>query len=341
MNTASYAIVSTRTDTQHGAKPGPGLAVYDTNGWNRVSELQTEGIGYLALRGDLLVGGHSGVSKVSSYRFDDGQLTQLSTVDGGGDNPVYVEFSPDGHHVLTANYSSGSVSVLPISDGVLGEPTQVLELPGEPGQHKGDQDASHPHQVRFGPDGLVYVADKGLDTIFRFELKPDGTLVDAGSTRLRQMNGPRHLGFSQDSVFCANELSNSVVTLRGTGEMEPVQYLPTLAPEDVRESRAGGIVVTDEYVIVSNRTGAGDDTPPGPGTDTLAAFRIRDGLLEPLGTVDTGYLRPRFIGLDPSGGLIVAHDQSGVIQRFTLADGLPTSPEVIAEVGSPMCVVFV
>lgn len=337
----TYAIVATRTETQHGAVPGPGLAVYDTNTWALVSELQTEGVSYLALRGDLVVGGHSGASKVSSYQLTDGQLTHLTTVDGGGDNPVYVEFSPDGRHVLTANYSSGSVSVLPVSDGVLGEPTQVLSLPGEPGQHKDDQDASHPHQITLSPDGRVYVADKGLDTIFRFDLNDEeGTLFDASSTRLRHMNGPRHLVFSGDSVFCANELSNSVVTLPGTGDMEPIQYLPTLAPEDVRESRAGGIVVTDEYVIVSNRTGAGDDTPPGPGTDTLAAFRIRDGLLEPVGVVDTGYLRPRFIGLDPSGGLIVAHDHSGVIQRFTLSDGLPTSPEVIAEIGSPMCVVF-
>lgn len=334
---STHAIVATRTETQHGAQPGPGLAVYDAD-WNLVSELETEGMGYLALHGDLLVAAHAGAQTASTFRFTDGRLTHLSTADIGGKNPTYIAFSASGRHVLTANYASGSVSVLPVDDGQLGEPTQVVDLPGEPGQHKGDQDASHPHQIRLSPSSEVFVADKGLDTIFQFLLdESNGQLTETGRVRLRQMNGPRHVGFSGDEVYCANELSNSVVTLR---DLEPVQYLSTLEPSDVRETRAGGIVVTDAAVIVSNRTGAGDDTPPGPGTDTLAAFRIVDGLLEPAGVVDTGFLRPRFIDLDPDGRLIVAHDQSGVIQRFSLVDGVPAHGEVVAEIGSPMCVVF-
>lgn len=337
-----YAIVSTRTDTQHGAQPGPGLAVYDTDGWKLVSEYTTGGVGYLAHHGDVVAAAHVGAETVSTFRFSDGHLTHLSTAQIGGTNPTYLAFSPSGRHLLTSNYGSGSVSVLPVTEGRIGEPSQVLDLPGEPGQHKGDQDGSHPHLIRFSPGGDVCVADKGLDTVFRFGFDDaGGNLHSARSTRLRQMNGPRHLGFfgeDGEQMYVANELSNTVVTLR---DMKPVQYLSTLAAEDIRETRAGGIVVGEDFVIVSNRTGAGDDTPPGPGTDTLASFRITgDGLLEPLGIVDTGYLRPRFIGLDPAGGLIAAHDHSGVIQRFTLSDGLPTSPEVVAEIGSPMCVLF-
>ena len=60
---------------------------------------------------------------VQAWRIEkNGELTALSQVASGGAGPVYLSLTPDGKHLLVANYVSGSIAVLPVQeDGSLAE----------------------------------------------------------------------------------------------------------------------------------------------------------------------------------------------------------------------------
>ncbi|MGD7003858.1 lactonase family protein [Corynebacterium halotolerans] len=346
-----FAIVGTRT----APAVGPGIAVYrwqSEGPWEEVGTQEAETPGYLAYDPDrrILYAAHGGESRVSAYSFsEDGELTPLGSQDTGGENPVHLTLSPSGGHVLTVNYNSGTVTVFPVAeDGTL-EPASSRWTPeGEPGPHGYEQDGPKPHQVTFTPDGgTVVICDKGLDTLHFCTLDAEtGELSLREQLRFREVSGPRHVAYhpTKPLAYCVDELSNSVSVIALTEEPEVRQYLPTLHEEDVRNSRAGGIAIdpAGTYLYVSNRSGTGDDSEPGPGPDSVAAFRVReDGLLEALGVVNALGQRPRFIGHE-AGQLIVAHERSNLIQRWHITDdGLPADPETVAEVGAPMCVLFV
>lgn len=347
----SFAIVGTRT----APADGPGIAVYrwhHEQAWQRVSMSVATTPGYLAYSANhqMLYAVHGGGSTVSSYSFaETGELTLRGSRDLGGNNPVHLALSPEETHVVTANYDSGSVTVLPVGeDGTLQPPTSLLILAGQAGPHAEEQDGPKPHQVTFTPDGeTVTIADKGLDTLHFCDLNAHtGALTIREQLRLREVSGPRHVAYHPDKplAYCVAELSSTVVVIDLSGTPAVRQYLGTLQEQDVRNSRAGAITVdpTGTYLYVSNRSGTGDDSEPGPGPDSVAAFRIEEtGLLDSLGVVDAGGQRPRFIEFD-RGQLIVAHERSNLIQRWGVnRDGLPMSPITVAEVGAPMCVVFV
>lgn len=346
-----FAIVGTRTSPAD----GPGIAVYrwhHDQPWERVSVRESETPGYLAYSPvhQVLYAVHGGGSTVSSYALAaTGELTLLGTQDLGGNNPVHLTLSPEETHVVTANYDSGSVTVLPVGDdGALQPASAVLTLEGEPGPHADEQDGPKPHQVTFTPDGqTVTIADKGLDTLHFCHLAADtGELTIRKQLRVREASGPRHVAYHPEKslAYCVDELSSCVSVIELSDEPAVRQYLPTLHEQDVRNSRAGAITVdpTGTHLYVSNRSGTGDDSEPGPGPDSVAAFRVREsGLLDRLGVVDALGQRPRFIEFE-NGQLIVAHERSNLIQRWDVsADGLPVHPVTVAEVGAPMCVVFV
>ena len=55
---------------------------------------------------------------------ENGELSELNQVASGGAGPVYLSLTPNGQHLLVANYVSGSIAVLPINaDGSLGDAT--------------------------------------------------------------------------------------------------------------------------------------------------------------------------------------------------------------------------
>ena len=114
----------------------------------------------------------------------------IGMAETGGLNGVHLAQSPDGRFMVVANYSSGSVAVLPVRpDGRLVNQVQLVELPGQPGPHRVEQTASHPHQIVFDPSGqFVLVPDKGLDRVFVFRFDPAaGRLVptEQGSVAAR------------------------------------------------------------------------------------------------------------------------------------------------------------
>ena len=114
---------------------------------------------------------HADLDEVSAYAIDkqNGHIAALNRQSCGGKNPVHLSIDPTGRWIVTANYSAGSVGVVPIEkDGTLGPRSDLVTLTGEPGPDGKRQTSSHPHDAVFDPNGrFVAVPDLGFDRIFR------------------------------------------------------------------------------------------------------------------------------------------------------------------------------
>lgn len=351
MNDA-LAFVGTRTTERRGH--GQGIYSYRiTRGsWEPAAVTPAVNPGYLALHPEhrILYAAHGDQDYLTAYSYGtDGHLEELDRVSSGGTNPAHIAVDPNGHWLLVANHSSGSVTVLAIDPrGRLGVEVSRIDFRGEPGPHRTDQLGSKPHQVVFAPDGHhVAIPDKGLDRVHWCALDPgSGRLTLMDSLAAQEMSGPRHAAFSPaGALYVANELNNTVACyLPGgaSGGLRLAQVLPTMADTDTRASRAAEILFSADgaSVLVSNRSGAGDHTDGGPGDDTLARFPLRDGhLLGAPAFYTSGGIRPRFATLEPGGRVLVANEKSDSITALNL-DAAAANPQVIADVASPVCIVL-
>ncbi|MBX4365364.1 lactonase family protein, partial [Mycobacterium tuberculosis] len=90
--------------------------------------------------------------------------------------PVYLSLTPDGKHLLVANYVSGSIAVLPVQeDGSLAEAVDRHQDEGPAGAERpaaavegsfaiSDHNGPHAHMIAADPSGkYVYSTDLGLD----------------------------------------------------------------------------------------------------------------------------------------------------------------------------------
>jgi len=242
-----------------------------------------------------------------------GEAKPLGRAATGGKNGVRQALDPSGKYLVVANYSSGSVAVLPIGpDGALKDQHQLVQLPGEPGPHKVEQQSSHPHDIVFDPSGrFVLVPDKGLDRVFVFRF--DGatgklTPTAQGSVQSRPGAGPRHVAFHPKLpiVWVLNELNSTMATYQfdpESGSLKPLQVITTLPTDFTGNSTAAEIAVSPDgrFVYGSNR-----------GHDSVAIYAANaEGLLSPVGWQSTQGGGPRFIGLDPSGHFLNAANEQG------------------------------
>ncbi|HWH00976.1 MAG TPA: lactonase family protein [Pilimelia sp.] len=236
-----------------------------------------------------------------------GGLRPLGATPTGGVHPVYVHAHPNGRYVLSANYTSGSVSVLPVlPGGGLGAPTDVAQHTGS-GPDPQRQQGPHPHKVLTDPAArFVHAVDLGADAVVSYRLRR-GRLERVGAARMHPGAGPRHLAFDPRgrAAYVANELDGTLTVLRydaGCGRLTPHQTLPAAPAGDVR-NYPGEVVVSPDgrFVYVSNR-----------GPNTIGIFAAgRDGLT-PVGSVPSGGNWPRHIALDGAGTLLyVANQISG------------------------------
>ncbi|RSM68241.1 6-phosphogluconolactonase [Actinoplanes sp. ATCC 53533] len=376
---SEFAYVGSRTTKARNAR-GTGITVWRVNGprpWEQIQTLPaddgdpgTPGMpgelpinpSFLTLSADgrFLYAVHGDATQVSSFARNTrtGLLTVLNTVDTGRRNPVHLAIDPTGRWLAVAHLAPpGSVTTLPITaTGALGQTTSALELPGSPGPHKTQQLGPNPHHVVFDPSGhWLLIPDRGLDRIFTAKLDPGSgalALHDPGWTPTRELEGPRHLAFHPERPFAyvVNELRSTVTTYRwdrAAGELQALEVLPCNPPSATGDSRGAEIVVapSGQYIYVSNRSGAGDSTPGGPGPDTIGVFRIdsRSGTLTPVRWVPTEGIRPRFIGLNATKQrLFAANEVTDTIAGFSLHDrGGRLEPHgVVAHTGSPVCIVF-
>lgn len=261
-----------------------------------------------------------------------------------GDAPTHL--APASDHLVTANYTSGSVTALPVlPDGSLGEAASVLRHEGS-GPDAGRQEAPHAHQVLADPSGgWVVSVDLGTDSVRVCALDPaTGALRLHGETPLRAGTGPRHLAFhpSGGLAYVLGELEPTLTVCRW-------------------DAAAGRLTVLGETPVLPEREPTGDTVRGYPSEVVLAldgrflwtANRGHDSIsvltLDETGekaalvaTVGCGGRWPRDLTLDPSGQwLYAANEHSGNVSWFAVdaGTGIPQHAGSV-EIPAASCVVF-
>jgi 6-phosphogluconolactonase len=286
---------------------------------------------------------------VSSYKIDalNGTLTLINSQPSGGSSPCYVSIDSSGQWVLVANYSSGSVSVLPLGeDGRLGAPTSTIQHQGS-SVNKDRQEGPHAHSILVAPGSqtLVLAADLGLDKILLYNLDPTAGTLAARRTpwlAFKPGSGPRHMVFSADQryLYVVSELSSSVTVFQmdtAAGSFTELQTVSLLPADFSGSNISADIHITPDgrYLYASNR-----------GADSLAIFSIDpdgSGKLSAQGQASSGGETPRNFAIDPSGSFILAANQdSGTIVslRIDAATGKLSTTGQVTSLLSPVCIKF-
>ncbi|MFH8837969.1 lactonase family protein [Streptomyces sp. NPDC017868] len=258
----------------------------------------------------------------------------------GGAGPTHLALAAG--HLLTANYTSGSVTALPLAgDGTARPATTVLRHEGG-GPVADRQSGPHAHQVLPDPSGnWVVSVDLGTDSVRICALDPaTGHLTLHGETALRPGTGPRHLAFhpAGTHAYVLNELEPTLTVCRwdpAKGVLEPLAETPVVPEGTTGPSYPSEVVVAPDgcFLWAAVR-----------GDDTLAVLALdADGAGARLvATVPCGGTWPRDLTLDPSGRrLYAANERSGDVTWFTLdpATGVPARAGSV-EAPAASCVVF-
>jgi 6-phosphogluconolactonase (cycloisomerase 2 family) len=262
-----------------------------------------------------------------------GVLRALGGQATGGAYPCHLAVTPDGRHLLSANYMSGSVSVHRLeSGGAVGERTDLRTHDGA-GPDPDRQTGPHAHMVSPDPDGDgLFVVDLGADTVFRYVLDPDtGRLSGGPGVVVRPGSGPRHLARHPDGrrAFLVGELDATVTGYRldpQSGELVEYDRVPASGsggaqPSEIRVGRDG------RRLYVANR-----------GVDTVAIFDLDGSGITRLGEVSTGGEWPRHLTVI-GDHLYVANERSHTVMTFRLGeDGLVDGSGDLFGLLSPTCV---
>ena len=350
----SFAYVGCYTTKERNGR-GEGVNVYRidpaSGSWTHVQLLKdVVNPSWLTLdqRRRFIYSAHGDGGEATAYAIDEasGRVTVLNRQATNGRNGVRLAVDPTNRFVVLANYSSGTVAVLPINpDGSLGPLSDLPSLPGKPGPHRTEQASSHPHDVLFDPRGrYIVVPDKGLDAVFVFGLDAGrGKLLPAEppSVASRAGAGPRHVAFhpGKPCAYVINELDSTVTTYRFDAErggLAPLQVISTLPPTFTGNSTTAEIAVapSGRFVYGSNR-----------GHDSLTIFAVDDasGTLSPIGWEPTQGKTPRFFAIEPSGTFLYAANQDTdtiVTFRVDTSSGRLSPTGHVVKTGSPVSIVF-
>lgn len=279
-----------------------------------------------------------------------GELSALNQVSSGGAGPVYLSLTPNGRHLLVANYVSGSIAVLLVNaDGSLGAATDSHQDRGDAGAAKpqaavegsfaiSDHNGPHAHMIAADPTGkFVFSTDLGLDRIYQYRLDDlSGKLTPNDPPFIRASSegaGPRHFVFSPkgDALWLINEEASTLTHYRldAEGRLTEGKTVSALPEGYKGTSFAAGLALSEDgkQLYVANRL-----------HNSIGHFTVTaDGTLTHRDDVWTRGDYPRTLTLDKQGRwLYVMNQRSDNITRFRVGqDGkLSFEPDYTA-VGSP------
>lgn len=268
----------------------------------------------------------------------DGGLTFLNDQPTGGAHPCHLAIDPSGAYLLSANYSSGSVAIHPITDdGSLGDATQIVRREGT-GPNADRQEGPHAHQVTFDPAGAyTFDVDLGSDTVYVSTLTAEGRLDEVSRLQVHPGAGPRHLVFHPvaGAAYVINELDSTLtVCSYADGKLAVVQTVPTRPEGAEGDNFPAELLVSADgrFLYGSNR-----------GDDTIAVFAVApDGLsVELVQTIGSGGSWPRHLAFSGDGSrLYAANERADTVALFAVdrTSGVLTATGTPLTWPKPVCV---
>lgn len=243
-----------------------------------------------------------------------------------------------GKDIVTSNYSSGSMTVLPLDgNGNIGE-ANVLEFKGR-GPRRDRQAGSHVHSAQVSPDGkFLFVMDLGCDFIYRFPIK-DGKVADLNPVKIKTPagSGPRHFTFSKDNrfMYVVTELGGTVIVYDYNGGDLKQKQVILADPRYAAGSADIHFSPDGKFLYASNRLEG----------DGIAIFSqdAKTGMLTYAGYQLTG-IHPRNFGITPNGKyvLVACRDNDAVqVYERDPKTGLLTDIHKDVKVPHPVCVLTV
>ncbi|MBO8191868.1 lactonase family protein [Streptomyces oryzae] len=269
------------------------------------------------------------------------------TVPVAGAGPTHLAVTRDA--LYTANYTSGSVTALPLrADGSLGTRALTHQHHGR-GPVAERQEGPHAHAVVPDPSGQwLLCTDLGTDSVWIYELPPsEAGLLLHGETPLRAGTGPRHLAFAPARpeqrnaprrAYIVNELDSTVTACHwhsDRGELEPLGETRLLPPELAAVANYPSALVLSpdgRFAWAANR---GDDSV------SVLALTSAD-LPEYVTSVPCGGHWPRDLAVHPTGRwLYAANERSGDVTWFEV-DQVTGTPLLAGSLTAPAasCVIF-
>ncbi|MEV8552256.1 lactonase family protein [Streptomyces glaucescens] len=269
---------------------------------------------YLALAPDgrtLYAVSETADGAVAAFRVDGDVPRPLGTPVRVGGGPTHLAVHAG--HVLTADYGSGSVTVVPLRpDGGLVPAATTFRHSGS-GPYAPRQQGPHAHQVQADPSGRWIVSvDLGTDSVRVCALK-EGGLVPHREVPLRPGSGPRHLAFHPEGsyAYVVGELRPAVTVCHWDAEdgvLRPLTETPVLPGAPAGDAYPSGVVVSPDGRFVWTAT---------RGEDVLSVLAVDGEDLRLTATVPCGGHWPR--ALTASDGLLyVANERSGDVTWFTV-----------------------
>lgn len=282
-------------------------------------------------------------SGVSAFRYNNesGKLDFINRQEAKGEGPCYI--INDDKYVITANYSSGSITVFgKNNDGSITEAKQVVQHIGK-SINANRQEAPHAHMVCFSPDKKYVLAnDLGTDKVYSYQYNPNSAmevLQLKSSIDVKPGSGPRHLIFSKDgkSVYVLQELDGTLTSFGyANGLLKKVNETTVVAPDFKGDIGAADIHISPDgkFLYATNRGTAND----------ISVFKIlKQGKLEFVQRTSTLGKGPRNFNIDPTGNfLLVGHQYTNdiVIFKRDKKSGSLTDAGKKIELCSPVCLVF-
>ena len=277
---------------------------------------------------DLRAGGGITTMKVDKKG---GSITKVNSINQGGGGPCHITVSHDGRYLITANYGTGSVSVVKLSSEGIPEKVTDVIFYGE---------KSHPHMTIYNPRlHTYYVSDLGLDRVHQLKLDTaEGLLINAGVPYFRSEagSGPRHMAIDKTGadLYVINELNSTLSVYNILSDTVEVKKTVSTLPDDY----TGESFCADVHLSGNGNKIYGSNR----GHNSIVTFKVgNDGTLSQPSFRSCGGNWPRNFALTPSGKyFIVANQRSDEISVIP-ATGESDEPVSILPFNAPACVQFV
>lgn len=283
---------------------------------------------------------------VSAFAIDvaSKKLTFINQQPSEGTDPCHLSFDRQRKNLLVANYTSGTVAVLPIQrDGSLGAAIDVEQHEGS--GPRAQQKSAHAHCIKLDrANRFAFAADLGSDKVMIYRFNPLSGKLEPGqqpSATLHPGAGPRHLTFHPNGkyLYVINELDSSLTTFKydpAKGTLTAFETVSTLPRDFVGTSYCADVHVSKSgrFLYGSNR-----------GHNSIVVFAIdpRTARLSLVEHVSTEGKWPRNFVIDPTGRfLLVAnqHTDNVVVFRIDAQTGRLTPAGQVAEIPVPVCLQF-